>query len=451
MPPTSEDQPNARAPWPGPPDWGYPPGPPTAPPVAPPPAGRPPAGPPPFLPPTPPSGYSGPPFAPVPRPPRPSGKQSAWLLLAVVFGVLGLLGGLFVVQRGRSLLDAVGAPTSNSSNQAGPFLSPNGLGGSNGSGSSNGQSSVPGNWAQVASAIDPGVVDIETRLPQGIGAGTGIVLTDSGEVLTNNHVIDGATQIAVTVSTTGDLYGASVVGTDPTDDIAVLQLDGASGLATIPIGDSDRVQVGDAVAAIGNAGGQGGDPDVAPGTVSALHQQITASDQGGGGAQTLTDMIQVDANVQPGDSGGPLVDANAKVVGIDAAASESGSRYRTAAHEGFAIPINRAISIAKSIESNPNPPTQSGGQSAHGYLGVQVDPSSSARGAAVVAVQSNSPAAKAGIRAGDVITAVDDDQIASADALTAVMQSHPAGDSVKVTWHSSDGSSHHATITLASG
>ena len=118
-------------------------------------------------------------------------------------------------------------------------------------------------------------------------------------------------------------------------------------------------------------------------------------------AQTLTDMIQVDANVQPGDSGGPLVDANAKVVGIDAAASSSGSRYRTAEHEGFAIPINRALSIAKSIEDNPNASSGSGSSRATGgYLGVQVDPTSSARGAAVVGVQSNSPAKSAGLKSG---------------------------------------------------
>jgi S1-C subfamily serine protease len=444
MPATTYHQSNEPPPWPGPQDWVYPEGPPTAPP----------AGSPPHVPPAPPFAFSPPPFASGPTPPHRSNHQSVWVLLAVVASALAVLGAAFVVQNGRSLFGTADAPSSSSASGPGAFSRPDRQTdpSSGGGSSSNGQSPTPQSWAQVATAVDPGVVNIESRLPQGIGAGTGMVLTDSGEILTNNHVIDGATQIVVTLSTTGDVYDATVLGADPTDDIAVLQLSGASGLATIPLGDSDSVKIGDAVAAIGNAGGQGGEPAVAPGTVTDLHQEITASDQNGGNAQTLTDMIQVDANVQPGDSGGPLVDADAKVVGIDAAASASGSRYRTAEHEGFAIPINRAISIAKSIEANPD---ASGGSStqraAHGYLGVQVDPSSATRGAAVVEVQANGPAKAAGLKSGDVITAIDNTTITSAEQLTTVLASYGTGDRVQVTWRSSDGKSHHATLTLASG
>ena len=443
MPAMIDHESNGRPPWPGPHDWAYPESPPTAPP----------AGGPPQFPPGPPAQH---PPVPGPSPAPRSSNHSAWIAVAVFIGALALLAGIITFQNGHSLFSTADAPVASSASGPGAPTQPNSQSNSGSGSSSNGQSSAngksaPQSWAQVADAIDPGVVNIETRLPQGIGAGTGIVLTDSGEILTNNHVIDGASQIAVTVSTTGDVYDASVVGTDPTDDIAVLQLTGASGLATIPLGDSDNVKVGDAVAAIGNAGGKGGEPSVAPGTVSALHQQITASDESGANAQTLTDMIQVDANVQPGDSGGPLVDANAKVVGIDAAASSSGSRYRTADHEGFAIPINRALSIAKSIEDNPNASSGSGTQrTTRGYLGVQVDPISAARGAAVVGVQSNSPAQSAGLKSGDVITAVDNTEITSADELTSTMQSYAGGDSVQVTWQTSDGRSHRATVTLAS-
>ncbi len=454
MPAMTDHDPHGRPPWPGPDDWVYPDRPPTIPPAGGPSAGGPPAGGPPQFPPAPPT-FPGQPFAPGPSPARRPSNNSAWVAVAVLVGAVALLAAVVTFQNGRSFFGAT-TPTASSAAGQGAFSQPNrqtNPGANSGGGSSsNGQSSSSQNWTQVAAAIDPGVVNIETRLPQGIGAGTGMVLTDSGEVLTNNHVVDGATQIQVAVSTTGDMYDATVVGTDPTDDIAVLKLTGASGLTTIPLGDSDSVKVGDAVAAIGNAGGKGGEPSVAPGTVSALHQQITASDESGANAQTLTDMIQVAANVQPGDSGGPLVDADAKVVGIDAAASSSGSRYRTGEHEGFAIPINRALSIAKSIEDNPNSSSGSGSQqtTTGGYLGVQVDPTASVRGAAVVGVQSNSPAKAAGLKSGDVIVAVDGTEITSADELTTAMQSHSGGDSVQVTWQTSDGKTHHAAVTLAS-
>ena len=454
MPAMTDHDPNGRAPWPGPDDWVYPDRPPTLPPVGGPPAGGPPAGGPPQFPPVPPT-FSGQPFVPGPGPARRPSNNSAWVAVAVLVGALALLAAVITFQNGRSFFGGADTPAASSASGQGAFSQPNrqtNPGPNSGGGSSsNGQSPSSQNWTQVAAAIDPGVVNIETRLPQGIGAGTGMVLTDSGEVLTNNHVVDGATQIQVSVSTTGDMYDATVVGTDPTDDIAVLKLTGASGLTTIPLGDSDSVKVGDAVAAIGNAGGKGGEPSVAPGNVSALHQQITASDESGANAQTLTDMIQVEANVQPGDSGGPLVDANAKVVGIDAAASSSGSRYRTGEHEGYAIPINRALSIAKSIEDNPNSSSGSGSQpTTGGYLGVQVDPTAAVRGAAVVGVQSNSPAKAVGLKSGDVIVAIDSTEITSADELTTVMRSHSGGESVQVTWQTSDGKTHHAAVTLAS-
>ncbi|HET9117522.1 MAG TPA: trypsin-like peptidase domain-containing protein, partial [Pseudonocardiaceae bacterium] len=163
----------------------------------------------------------------------------------------------------------------------------------------------------VAASVNPAVVDINTQLGDGNGrgAGTGIVLTPSGEVLTNNHVINGATTITATDVGNGQTYPATVVGYDRSHDIAVLQLQGASGLQTASIGDSSTVAVGDQIAAIGNAGGRGGTPSAAAGTVSALDQMITVSDEFTGDSEQLAGLIQVAADVQPGDSGGPLVNA----------------------------------------------------------------------------------------------------------------------------------------------
>ena len=175
----------------------------------------------------------------------------------------------------------------------------------------------------ATAAQQVGVVDIDTVLQyQGAeAAGTGMILTSSGEVLTNNHVIDGATSIKVTVVSTGASYTAKVVGTDPSDDVAVLQLQGASGLQTAKIGNSSGVNVGDAVTAVGNAGGVGGTPSAAKGSVVALNQTLTASNENGSNAETLTGMIEINAAVVAGDSGGPLYDSHDDVVGMDTAAS----------------------------------------------------------------------------------------------------------------------------------
>ena len=267
----------------------------------------------------------------------------------------------------------------------------------------------------------------------GVGAGTGMVLTSDGEILTNNHVVEGASQIVVTVVTTGESYRASIVGTDPEDDVAVLQLTGASDLQTIPLGDSDTVQVGDQVAAIGNAGGVGGTPSIATGRVTALGQQITASDEDGSNAETLTDMIQVDANVVPGDSGGPLANTSGEVIGMDsAAAAGSGSlgatRFRggTGGGEGYAIPINKALSIAEELKTTgANGGSSSGTSTSGGYLGVQVQESADG-GAEIVSVQSGSPAAEAGLVAGATIVAVDRTEITTPDELVSVL-SGPRG------------------------
>jgi hypothetical protein len=218
----------------------------------------------------------------------------------------------------------------------------NGGGSGNGSGGSTGTASAE---QQV------GVIDINTVLgyQSARAAGTGMVLTSNGEILTNNHVVRGATSITVTVVSTGKTYKASVVGTDPSEDVAVLQLTDASGLQTAHIS-SSSVSVGDSVTAVGNAGGTGGTPSAAPGQVTALDQTITATDDNGSNAEQLHGLIETDANVQAGDSGGPLYNDNNQVVGMDTAAGSSGP-FQTAATQAYAIPIGTALKIADQIES----------------------------------------------------------------------------------------------------
>ena len=245
----------------------------------------------------------------------------------------------------------------------------------------------------ATSAQQVGVVDISTVLGmQGSrAAGTGVVLSSSGEVLTNNHVIAGATKISVTVVTTGTTYAASVVGYSVTKDIAVLQLDDASGLETVALSVAPAT-VGSAVVGVGNAGGTGGTPSAAAGSVTAVDQTITAQDDSGGSEQ-LTGLIETDAAIRAGDSGGPLFDSHDQVVGIDTAASAGGTTA------GFAIPIENALAVATEIEAGRASAVVHLGATA--FLGVQVE---QRFGAEVAVVVAGSPAADAGLTAGDVIT-----------------------------------------------
>jgi S1-C subfamily serine protease len=304
-------------------------------------------------------------------------------------------------------------------------------------------------------AVERGVVDINTKLgyQSATAAGTGMILTANGEILTNNHVIDGATAISATVVATGRTYTAKVVGTDVTADVAVLQLQGASGLSPIPLGNSSGVATGDTVIALGNAGGVGGAPSVVTGTVQATGQAITASDQGGANAERLTDLVETDAPIQPGDSGGPLVNASGKVIGMDTAAS-TGSRFQVAANTAFAIPINDALSIVHQIEAGKASATIHLGLP--GFLGVEVQGAgalggNTTPGAVISAIVAGSPAARAGLQAGDVITAVDGHKIAAASDLTTQLRGHQPNDRVSLTWTDQSGSSHTATVTLMTG
>jgi S1-C subfamily serine protease len=293
-----------------------------------------------------------------------------------------------------------------------------------------------------------GIVVIDTNLGyQGEqAAGTGMVLTSSGEVLTNNHVIRGATTIRVVVPKTGRSYAAKVLGYDVSDDVAVLQLSGASNLKTIPLGDSSSLTVGQAVKALGNAGGIGSFTP-ASGRVTALGRGITVgNDQGG--SEHLNGMIQTNAAVRPGDSGGPLLNASGQVIGMDTAAAV-GQGYQQAANVGWAIPINKAVSIAQQIQSGSASSTVHIGGT--GFLGVEVAADNYGSGAVVQSVVPGSPADNAGLAAGDLITSFDGRQISSPDALTAVVGSQHPGASTSATYVDQTGTSQTTTVTLATG
>jgi S1-C subfamily serine protease len=323
-----------------------------------------------------------------------------------------------------------------------------------------GSSSRPLTTSAIAAKVDPGLVDINVAfgLARGRGAATGMVLTQSGEVLTNNHVVQGATSISVTDIGNGQTYPASVVGYDRTSDVAVLQLHGASGLQTVPLGDSSTVSVGARVTAIGNAGGVGGAPRVARGSIVALDQTITASDLGGANAEQLDGLVETNADIRPGDSGGPLVDNTGQVIGMDAAAS---ARFamQPSATQGYAIPINDAIAIVRRIEAGSASSTVHIGPT--GFLGVQVVPSaqlgdfgggtSQARGAVVGGVIRGYPAQQAGLAQGDVITSVDGQTVTSASGLTDLLSAHHPGDTVQLRWIDPAGQAHTAAVKLASG
>ena len=325
-----------------------------------------------------------------------------------------------------------------------------------GSGSSGSSSSAPGgpaNASAIASRVDSGLVDVNTDLSYESeeAAGTGIVLTSTGEILTNNHVIDGATSIKVTDLGNGQVYTATVVGYDRSGDVAVLKLHDAYGLKVASLGDSSTVRVGEAVVGIGNVGGVGGTPSVAGGSVKALDQSITATEQDGGNPETLTGLIEVNAYIEPGDSGGPLVNTSGQVVGMDTAAS-AGFSFETTGTDGYAIPINSALAIVKKIELGQASTNVHIGPTA--FLGVKVystQSGSSPSGAVIDEVLPGSPAASAGLVVGDVITSLGGNTVRSAPALTSLMQLRRPGDRVQVGWTDSAGGRHSTTLRLTTG
>ena len=293
-----------------------------------------------------------------------------------------------------------------------------------------------------------GVLIIDTNLAyqNAAAAGTGMALTSNGIVLTNNHVIKGATTIKVVDPSTHHTYTATVLGYDVADDIAVLKLQGASNLKTVKLGDSSKARAGEAVTALGNAGGTGRLTPAA-GRIVALRQMITASDEDGSSEQ-LTGLIETNAGIQPGDSGGPLMDSSTgKVLGMDTAASSNLVAQR--ASQAYAIPINKALTIVKQIESGSSTVAHIGPTA---FLGVGVeDPGEGVSGALIANLVPGGPADQAGLVDGDVITALDGNTVDAAATLGRVMQHESPGASVEVDYLDQSGTPQTTTVTLATG
>ncbi|HUJ07540.1 MAG TPA: trypsin-like peptidase domain-containing protein [Streptosporangiaceae bacterium] len=348
----------------------------------------------------------------------------------------------------------------------------------------------------VVNKVRPGLVDITSNLAyQGSqAAATGMIISSNGLVLTNNHVINGTTQLYGTVLDTHQRFAARWLGYDATDDVAVIKLIGAHNLRTVPLGNSDTVKIGDHVIAIGNAYGADRNPAFA-GSITGLNRSITASDSGAATKETLHDMLETNAGIVQGDSGGPLVSTAGRVIGMDTAAA-TGSLGTTPQNEGFAIPINRALRIARQIIAGQSSTTVQIGSS--GFLGVLVPSQAAsqasnprlqrqrqisedlgvaggtappataaclptdltagvpskvapaASGALILGQLCATPADKAGIVAGDVITSVGGRKVTSPEDLTSVMVGFKPGQTVKVVWMDTAGRTHTASLMLIS-
>jgi len=267
--------------------------------------------------------------------------------------------------------------------------------------------------AAVLGVVEGAVADIQARGARTSGQGSGVVFTADGLVLTNAHVVEGATQVTVTVPGDRRARPATVVGADASRDIAVLRVQDTDGLVVAPLGSSQDVRVGQDVVAIGNALGLRGDPSVTRGIVSALDRSIG----------NLSGLLQTDAAINSGNSGGPLVNAAGQVIGINTAVAVESN----AQNIGFAIPIDDARAIAERIVSGNQPTTT-------GFLGVSsTDATDSATGATVMEVTAGSPAADAGLRPGDVIVAVDGTAVSGASALGRLIGARAPGDEVTIT------------------
>jgi S1-C subfamily serine protease len=352
----------------------------------------------------------------------------------------------------------------------------------------------------VASKVEPGVVDIDAAIQYSGGTsseGTGMIINANGLILTNNHVIDGARIIRVTVATTGQEYPATVLGYDVSQDVALLQIKGATSLKTVAVGDSSQVTLGTQVVAFGNAQGRGGTPATAAGIVNSLDKTISPTDESTGATETLHNMIQTNANIVSGDSGGPLANAAGQVIGMDTA--NASSSQGSANVLGYAIPINTALAVAQQIAGGQASATVQVG--VPGFLGVLVPQSSSAdprqqarqqqqqqqggaspgspgpgggpspaspgcinnnadtavptaiapasSGALVDGVLCGTPAATAGLASGDVVTGVNGQAVTTPNSLTTMMSQLRPGARVTLQWENPSGQQKTSTLTLS--
>jgi S1-C subfamily serine protease len=347
------------------------------------------------------------------------------------------------------------------------------------------------NAQAVANDVEPSVVDVNAPQfgQQSLSEGTGIVLTSNGLVMTNNHVIEGATAPTVTLVSTGKTYKATIVGYDAAHDVALLQLAGASGLTPVTVGDSGAVKTGMRVLGIGNAQGQGGTPTIAPGSVTALDQTIKPTDSATGLSETLGGTIQTSSQIQPGDSGGPLANAAGQVIGMDVAAAQMQTFSGSSSTAGFAIPIKQALQIARQIaDRQPSTDVQiglpsfmgvsvadatkgcpngsgfggaggsgsggsgfGGGSGSGGSGGLGGSGSTVNSGALVCGVFSGTPAQTAGLAQGDVITQADGKSVSGAQSLVSITSKFRPGQALTVGFIDGSGATHSLKVTLIDG
>jgi S1-C subfamily serine protease len=435
----------------------------------------------------------------VPEPPRPRGR-SRFLTVTLVAVLAAATGaGAVIALRGNTSAphaspstrpSAVSPGTVSPSNGSPASPVPSAGTGSQGNPAGPGASAIPVppagappaangtlNAQAVADNVQPGMVNISAPAAYAsqLSAGTGIVLTAGGLVLTNNHVIRGATAPSATLVNSGKTYKATILGYDATNDVALLQLVGASGLTPVTVGNSDTVRVGQQVLGLGNAQGQGGQPTVAPGRVTALNQTIRPQDSSTGSAETLRGTIQTSAQIQEGDSGGPLANASGEVIGMDTAARTSQSLDGTTATAGYAIPINAALRIARQIAAGqPSGGVQIG---LPPFMGISVADAATGcsssgtggfapggvggfggfggpaanSGALICGVYSGTPANRAGLLAGDVITSANGKAVSSASGLISITAGLRPGSAMSLKYVDASGAPQSATVALIQG
>jgi S1-C subfamily serine protease len=448
------------------------------------------------------SGYGQPPAGPYgptmpmpPMPPRPPRRRVgllSYLLVALAAGALGA--GSVVALYHPASSTAPSASAQPSSGALNPVPQPSiAL-----PQPSSSPSTTAGEQA-IVNKVAPGLVIINTTLQYNgeQAAATGMVITSSGLVLTNNHVIEDSTAITARTAT-GHQYQAKVVGYDVTGDIALIQLEGASGLRTVPLGNSSSVTTGASVVAMGNAEGQSAIVPVT-GQVTAINQTITAGDQGGSVTEeTLHNMIETNADIVSGDSGGPLADTAGDVIGMDTAGNDGGFAVQQSA-TGYSIPINNALAVVQQIRSgqasstvtigyppfmgvyigqgaNSNPQAQAeqqngglggnsfGGQGGNGSgsgsqgcytsdrnLATPTSIANVSSGTLILGTICGGPAAAAGLTAGSVITAVDGQAVGSPESLTGVVSKFRPGSVISITWVSPSGKRTTSSLKLTQG
>ena len=388
--------------------------------------------------------YAPPGYVPDPTPPRkaPKTARSGRVILASAV-VAAVIGGAFGFG-GYKLAESSSPTTVTTAKQVTGTVSTS-------TGSTNIQA--------ILAKVEPAVVDISTTSYQSngffgtsesSGAGTGMIISSNGEVLTNAHVVSGATSIKVTLFNSTKSYTATLIGANTAKDVALIQIQGVSGLPVVTFGDSAKLQVGDTVVAVGNALALQGMPTVTEGIVSGLNRNLSTS------TSNLTNMIQTDAPINPGNSGGPLVNTAGDVIGMNTAIL-TGSTSQPAQNIGFAESIDSVLATVHSIKSGSGGSATTQGQA---YLGAEVQDlnasidsqlglPSSTTGALVDQVVPGAPASSAGISAGSVITEVGKTPITSATSLVTAIHSYKPGDKVIVHWIY-QGTTGSAIVTLGS-